>query len=120
MPDYKQRKIEVTLKRQPNGTWQCPYRIIEFHSTCWKFHTGSPDGCFATRDLAVSAALTEAKRIVDSLEHLAPSPHPGPMGDIYRNNFHRLTTVLSRSRALIRSSTIVAWSAFVRREHKPT
>lgn len=120
MPDYKQRKIEVTPKRQPNGTWQCPYRIIEFHSTCWKFHTGSPDGCFATQDLAVSAALTEAKQIVDSLERLAPSAHPSTMGLLYRNNFRRLTAVLSRSQALIRSSTIVAWSAFVRRESKPT
>lgn len=68
MPDYKQRKIEVTPKRQADETWQCSYRIIEFHSTCWKFHTGSPDGHFASREMAATAALTEAKRIVDALD----------------------------------------------------
>jgi hypothetical protein len=120
MPDYKQRKIEVTPKRQPDGLWQCPFRIIEFHATCWRFQTGSPDGSFASRDLAVSAALAEAKRIVDSLDHRGPSALPSPMGQFCKNNLSRLTSLLSRGRALVHSSTMVAWSAFVRRERKPT
>jgi hypothetical protein len=68
MLDYKQRKIEVTPKRQADGTWQGSYRIIEFHSTCWRFCTGSSDGCFASREMAAAAAVTEAKLIVDALD----------------------------------------------------
>jgi hypothetical protein len=122
MPDYKQRKIELTPNRQRDGTWQCPYRIIEFRSTSWRFHSGSPSGCFAFRETAVVAALTEAKRIVDSLDRPAPGAleEPGPMGQLCRNNLRRLTSLLSRSRALVHSSTIVVWSALVRRERKPT
>ncbi len=113
MPDYKQHKIELTPKRQPDGTWQCSYRIIEFRSTCWRFHTGSPDVCFVSRESAVSAALTEAKRIVDVL---APSALPGPIEQLCKHTIRQLTSVLSRSRTLVHASTVMAWSALVRQE----
>jgi hypothetical protein len=93
MPDYKQRKIEVTPKRKPDGTWQCSYRIIEFHSTCWRFRTGCPDGCFASRETAAAAAVTEAKRIVDALDLPARAPKSdtgsvlGTYGKIIRRLF---------------------------------
>ncbi|MGC4097068.1 MAG: hypothetical protein QM706_08130 [Nitrospira sp.] len=69
MPDYKRRKIELTPRRQGDGTWCCPYRIIEFRPTSWGYQTGSPDGIFASREAAAAAALEKAKRIVDELEH---------------------------------------------------
>lgn len=68
MTDYKQRKIELRPKRCDDGTWRCPYRIIEFRATCWGYHQGAPRGIFASRDSAAAAALEEAKQIVDSLE----------------------------------------------------
>jgi hypothetical protein len=73
MPYYKRRKIEITPKRQADGTWQCSYRIIEFHSTCWRFQTGSPDSSFLSRGWAIETALAEAKRIVDALDIPAKS-----------------------------------------------
>ncbi|MDK2745125.1 MAG: hypothetical protein H8K03_19730 [Nitrospira sp.] len=68
MLDYKHRKIELTPRRQADGTWHCQYRIIEFRETCWGYRQGYPEGIFASRDAAVSIALEEAKRIVDMLE----------------------------------------------------
>ena len=67
MPDYKQRKIELTPKRYDDGTWSCPYRIIEFRTTCWGYHKGTPRGVFASREAAAAAALNEAKQVVDAL-----------------------------------------------------
>lgn len=68
MPDYKHRKIELIPRRQDDGTWRCPYHIIEFRPTCWGYHKGSPDGVFASREMATAAALEDAKRIVDTLK----------------------------------------------------
>lgn len=122
MPDYKHRKIELTPKRQADGTWQCPYRIIEFSSTCWRFHKGCPEGSFASREEAAAAALKEAKRIVDSLELSAQASlyESGSIGRIYKNSLSRLTFVLLRSRAIVHTIKIVAWSAIARRQRKPT
>src|SRR5215831_17108714 len=68
MPDYKQRKIQLTPRRYDDGVWTCPYRIIEFRATCWGYHEGTPHGLFASCDAAKAAALDEAKRVVDALE----------------------------------------------------
>lgn len=73
MPDYKQRKIELTPRRYDDGTWYCPYRIIEFRRTCWGYHKGVPHGIFVSREAAAAAALEEAKRVVDTLEPLEQS-----------------------------------------------
>lgn len=78
MPDYKHRKIELIPRRQDDGTWRCPYRIIEFRTTCWGYHKGCPDGIFASREAAAAAALKEAKRIVDTLEPLRMVHGPDP------------------------------------------
>ena len=72
MPDYKERRIELTPKRQADGIWHCPYTIIEFRQTCWAYHKGCSNGDFSSRHEAATAALEEAKRIVDSLEPSAP------------------------------------------------
>ena len=77
MPDYKKRRIELSPKRQADGIWHCPYTIIEFRQTCWAYHKGCSDGDFASRNEAATAALEEAKRIVDSLEPSAPVSLPG-------------------------------------------
>lgn len=85
MPDYKQRRIELTPRKHSDGTWHCPYRIIEFRQTCWRFHEGCADGFFSSREEAAMAALEEAKRIVDSLEpptHVSLS-EPGSLGRTY-------------------------------------
>ncbi len=75
MPDYKHRWIELTPRRDTNdGTWRCPYMIIEFRQTCWGYCRGYPDGIFASSRDATAAALEEAKRLIDSLEGLAQSP----------------------------------------------
>ena len=68
MPEYKQRKIELTPKRYEDGTWRCPYRIFEFRSTCWGDHKGCPDRTFASRQAASAVSLEEAKRMIDSLD----------------------------------------------------
>lgn len=68
MPDYKTRKIKLAPERRANGLWQCPYMIIEFRPTCWAYRKGCPEGSFASRQEAATAALEEAKRLVDSLE----------------------------------------------------
>lgn len=78
MPDYKRRKIELTPRRQGDGTWCCPYRIIEFRPTSWGYQTGNPDGIFASREAAATAALEKAKRIVDALEHPEHGPRAKP------------------------------------------
>lgn len=72
MPDYKRRKIELTPRRERDGTWRCPYRVIEFRQTCWGYRKGCLDGSFASREEAAAAALEEAKRVVDSLEPHVP------------------------------------------------
>lgn len=94
MPYYKQRKIEITPKRQADGTWQCSYRIIEFHSTCWRFQTGTPDGSFLSRGWAIENALAEAKRIVDALDipARAPKSDTGSVLRMYRKTISRLFT----------------------------
>lgn len=125
MPDYKKRRIELTLRRQPNGTWQCPYTIIEFRPACWAYHNGCLDGSFPSRQEAAMAALNEAKRIVDSLE---PPAHGerfgagsiGSIGRLYRNSLSQLTCVRSKSRALVTTITIFVRSALARGERKPT
>jgi hypothetical protein len=68
MLNYKQRKIELTLRRCEDGTWHCFYHIFEFRPTCWGYHKGCPDGSFASRHVAAAVALKEAKCIVDSLD----------------------------------------------------
>ena len=74
MSDYKGRTIELTPQRQGTETWCCAYRILEFSSTCWKFHTGKSYGHFGSREEAVTAALEEAKRIIDALEPVVHRP----------------------------------------------
>ena len=91
MPEYKHRRIELTPRRQADGTWHCPYRIIEFRQTCWRYHKGCPDVSFASREEAAAAALQEAKRIVDSLEPAQVSPSIlGSVGRMYGNSLNRL------------------------------
>ena len=68
MPDYKHRKIKLAPERRANGLWRCPYMIIEFTPTCWAYRKGCPEGSFLSRQEAATAALEEAKRLVDSLE----------------------------------------------------
>lgn len=104
MPEYKHRRIELIPRRHANGTWQCPYTIIEFRPTCWAYHKGCPDGNFPSRHEAAMAALKEAKRLVDALE---PPPHG-------------VRFVRSKSRALLTTITIFVRSALARRERKPT
>lgn len=74
MEYYKQRRIDVAPVRQANGTWHCPYMIIESRQTCWGCQTGCLDGNFSSRKEATTAALKEAKRRVDALERFAPPP----------------------------------------------
>ena len=101
MPDYKQRKIEITPKRQADGTWQCSYRIIEFHSTCWRFHTGCPDGCFASREMVVAAAVTEAKQIVDALDLSTRAPKYGT-GSVLGTSGKAISRLFAWARRLYR------------------
>jgi hypothetical protein len=65
---YKQRTIELTPKRDADGTWCCPYRIFDFRPTRWGYHKGCPEGTFASRHAAAAVSLKEAKRFVDSLD----------------------------------------------------
>ncbi len=92
MPDYKHRKIELTPRKQADGTWHCPYRIIEFRQTCWGYLTGCTDGSFASREEAAAVALEKAKRIIDSLESPAQIPlsERDSVGETYRNGMSRL------------------------------
>lgn len=92
MPDYKRRRIELTPRRQGDGTWCCPYRIIEFRSTSWGYQTGNPDGIFASREAATAAALEKAKQIVDTLEHPEHGQRVKPKAifGTYRNRISRL------------------------------
>ena len=96
MPDYKHRRIELTPIRHTDGTWHCPYRIIEFRQTCWRYHKGCTDGSFASREEAATAALEEAKRIVDSLK-LPPLSRRGSVRGTYREGMTRLTFYFVRS-----------------------
>ncbi len=92
MPDYKQRRIELTPRKHSDGTWHCPYRIIEFRQTCWRFHKGCADGFFSSREEAATAALEEAKRIVDSLEPPieASLSEPSSLGRTYGKRVNSL------------------------------
>ncbi|MGZ8375259.1 MAG: hypothetical protein ACXW4A_10125, partial [Nitrospira sp.] len=67
MPYYKHCKIELTPKRH-DGTWNCPYRIIEFRQTSWVYYKGCAEGRFASPGEAEVAAMKEAKRIIDAFE----------------------------------------------------
>lgn len=122
MLNYKHRKIQLTPKRHADGTWHCPYRIIEFRQTCWAYHQGCPDGSFASRDEAATAALHEAKRIVDLLGCPAQgsSVEPGLIGRMYRNSMNRLACFLLKSRTLVNTVKVFACSGIARREHKST
>lgn len=68
MPSYKHRKIELTPRRHDDGTWNCPYRVIEFRVTSWAHYKGCAEGRFASRGEATAAAMKEAKQIIDELE----------------------------------------------------
>ena len=68
MPYYKHRKIELTPKRHDDGTWNCPYRVIEFQSNSWVFYKECAEGRFASRGEAAVEALKEAKRSIDARE----------------------------------------------------
>jgi hypothetical protein len=85
MPDYKHRKIELTPRRHKDGTWNCPYRVIEFRPTSWAYHKGCAEGRFASREEAAAAALDEAKRIIDALE--APAYHSCARPDMGVRNY---------------------------------
>lgn len=99
MPHYKQRSIELLPRRDDDGTWQCPYRIIEFRTTCWGYYKGCPDGVFSSREAASEVALDEAKRIVDSLEFpVSAQRSPGSIRlRTYGNRIVRLFTGLRRA-----------------------
>ena len=122
MLNYKHRKIELTPKRQADGTWHCPYRIIECRQTCWAYHQGRPDGSFVSRDEATAAALQEAKRIVDSLEPPAQGSlfEPSSIGRMYRNSMSRLACFLPKSRTIVNTIKASAWSGIARLARKPT
>lgn len=121
MPDYKKRRIELTPRRQADGTWHCPYRIIEFRQTCWGYYKGCTDGRFASREEAAAAALEDARRIVDSLE---PLSEPGLLGNrvsglmfyslqglfCLGNMVLRRASFLQNWRKIFNTITISAWS----------
>jgi len=93
MLDYKHRKIELSPRRQADGTWHCQYRIIEFRQVCWGYHNGRTSGVFPSREEATAAALEEAKHIVDSLEPPAQFPlsQPASMIGTYGDRVRKLT-----------------------------
>ena len=96
MPDYKHRTIRLTPKQHGDETWGCTYRIIEIGSTGWRFHKGySYDSC-GSREEAATAALEEAKRIVDALEPVAHRPWLNPT-TILRNYDDRIRKFLAWS-----------------------
>lgn len=96
MPDYKHRTIKLTPQRHGDESWSCAYRIIEIRSTGWRFHKGCSYGSFESREEAASAALEEAKRIVDALESLAHRPWSKP-GTVFRNYEERIRRFLAWS-----------------------
>lgn len=71
MPYYKHRKIELTPKQHDDGTWNCPYRIIEFTHNSWVFYKGCAEARFASRGEAAVAAMKEATQIIDTFERPA-------------------------------------------------
>jgi len=99
MPNYKRRMIELTPRRQADGTWHCPYRIIECRQTSWAYHKGCLDGRFASREEAAAAALQEAKYFVDLLEASTqvPRSESGLHGEAHRNRMSRLTFSFGQS-----------------------
>lgn len=96
MPDYKHRKIELTPRQQADGTWHCPYRIIEFRPTSWSYHSGVANNSFASQKEAEAAALVVAKRIVDSLESSTqvPQSEPTSLGGMFGDRMSRLAFYL--------------------------
>ena len=92
MPDYKHRTIELTPRRQADGTWHCSYRVIEFRPTSWGYHSGCVNDGFTSRKEAEAAALDVAKRIVDSLEPSMQLPHSEltSLGRVFGNRMSRL------------------------------
>ena len=113
MPDYKKRRIELSPRRHVDCTWHCSYTIIEFRPTCWAYHKGCHAGSFPSCQAAATAALEEAKRIVDSFEPSAEVPLSGPAQviGIYLNRMRRLT--FSFVRSFICIVDIVPRSVFV-------
>lgn len=73
MPYYKHLKIELTPRPHGDGTWNCPYRIIEFRHNSWAYFNGCAEGRFASPKESAAVALEEAKRIIDAFE--VPSYH---------------------------------------------
>jgi hypothetical protein len=120
MPYYKHRKIELTPRRQADGTWDCPYRIIEFRQTCWAYHQGRPDGLFASREDATRAALREAKRLVDSLDPHAQGEQfeSGSMGRAKPTGANRLTSFLPKSQAIFDAIKTLSWPGMAQRKRK--
>ncbi|CUS34472.1 hypothetical protein COMA2_170023 [Candidatus Nitrospira nitrificans] len=96
MPDYKHRTIKLAPKKQGDETWGCAYRIIETSSSGWRFHKGYSYGSFGSRQEAATAALVEAKRIVDALEPLTHRPWPKPSA-VLRNYENRIRRFLAWS-----------------------
>lgn len=69
MPDYTKRWIELRRREQlANGNWSCHYVIFEFGARKWRCKKGCADGTFRTPEEAEDAALTQAQRIIDSLQ----------------------------------------------------
>ncbi len=69
MPDYTKRWIELRRReQQADGSWGCRYVIFECGSRGWRCKKGSADGTFKTPEEAAAAALTQAQRIIDSLQ----------------------------------------------------
>lgn len=96
MPDYKQRTIRLTPTQHGDETWGCTYRIIEISSTGWRFHKGYSYGSLGSREEAATAALEEAKRIVDALEPLAHRPWSN-LSSVVRNYEGRIRKFLAWS-----------------------
>jgi hypothetical protein len=92
--NYKQRTIELTPKRDDDGTWDCPYHILDFRATCWGHQKGTTRGGFPSRHTAVAAALAEAKRIIDTFPPPAPNtPSRLPLSfETYADKVRRLFT----------------------------
>ena len=72
MSDVTKRWIELRRREQQvDGTWSCHYVIFEFGTRAWRCKKGCTDGTFRTPEEAASAALTQAQRIIDSLQPAA-------------------------------------------------
>ncbi len=56
------------LKQHSSGTWTCHYVIFEFGPHAWRCQKGCANGTFQSSEAAVVAALSQAKRVIDSLQ----------------------------------------------------